>query len=97
MYIVIHNYYYIVRGKFMGKSKENLIDFSSYYIKIKKISKTNDKYILELLEENLNLKKEIDKIQEKLENSDYKDNELLGKLLEKLTKLNHNNKKRITI
>lgn len=81
----------------MGKSKENLIDFSSYYIKIKKISKTNDKYILELLEENLNLKKEIDKIQEKLENSDYKDNELLGKLLEKLTKLNHNNKKRITI
>ena len=83
MYIVIHNYYYIVRGKFMGKSKENLIDFSSYYIKIKKISKTNDKYILELLEENLNLKKEIDKIQEKLENSDYKDNELLGKLLEK--------------
>ncbi len=78
----------------MGKSKENLIDFSSYYIKIKKISKTNDKYILELLEENLNLKKEIDKIQEKLENSDYKDNELLGKLLEKLTKLNHNNIKK---
>lgn len=74
----------------MGNSKKILthipirqsIIFPNDYIN------TNDKYISKLVEEIINLDKEIKKIRLKLKDSDFRDSELRGKYLEKLIKLN---------